>query len=535
MREGSVLSLNERFVRHLEAAAIRTTFTDDEEREAKALALAPGFDDDTLVDHTDLAFVTIDGPDSKDLDQAAYAEKRDDVFVIYYALADASYYVRPGTHLWRGAAARGASFYCPMFVSPMLPRGLSEDLISLNPNVVRRSLMFRVEVSSNGEVTQTSLVRARMRSRHKLAFSQVDDFYQNGHSPWSPEVAQSLGVMREFAHARIQRSENMGVVRFSRAATRFEKSPATDSLLVARTDQSLESENVNEQLSLLVNGVGAEFLLSQTTLQDPDVQAIYRIHAAPSEEAIANYAGLTSALAAEGRWPSSLVFLPSAETLAAFVRRLGKTAIGESEQAMLARALLRQAMLLNVRSEYSAEAGKHFGVGANPYARFSAPMREIVGIFVHKEALEALAPGHADESATRLDQSERLQIIESANRAKQVQKALNDEALRCVLDAVFEQTVATKSELDGLIMGITAAKIHVQVRTETCELDAKVYVRDLGQARANAWLEVRDAGTRLCVRDTGEVVCLLGEKARVSALGVDAKQDRWVMNLRRVT
>src|SRR4029078_8753543 len=122
---------------------------------------------------TGLPFVTIDGPSSKDLDQAIHVAREGDGYVVRYALADAACFVRPGTAVFAEALARGASFYFPGLSIPMLPRPLSEGIISLNPDGPRRALTFEVHLGSRGEILRTQLVHSRVRSRKKLAFGDV--------------------------------------------------------------------------------------------------------------------------------------------------------------------------------------------------------------------------------------------------------------------------------------------------------------------------------------------------------------------------
>src|SRR5262249_37166053 len=114
------------------------------EREVNGIVRDPGIGDASLVDLLHLPFVTIDNDDSRDLDQALAITKSSygRGYIVWYALADASFYVRPRTALFREALKRGASFYLPGLVIPMLPRRLSEGLISLNEGQPRRALVF---------------------------------------------------------------------------------------------------------------------------------------------------------------------------------------------------------------------------------------------------------------------------------------------------------------------------------------------------------------------------------------------------------
>ena len=88
----------------------------------------PGLEDPALEDRSDVPFVTVDGPGTRDLDQALFVEARAGGYSVQYAIADASYFAPAGTPLFEEALRRGASYYLPGQSVPMLPRALSEDL-----------------------------------------------------------------------------------------------------------------------------------------------------------------------------------------------------------------------------------------------------------------------------------------------------------------------------------------------------------------------------------------------------------------------
>ena len=110
--------------------------------EVQKITLSPEISDSALPDLSAIPFITIDNADSRDLDQAMHISSANHQFVLRYALADAAHFVRSGTALFQEALRRGASYYVPGFAVPMLPRVLSEDLISLNEGVLRRCLLY---------------------------------------------------------------------------------------------------------------------------------------------------------------------------------------------------------------------------------------------------------------------------------------------------------------------------------------------------------------------------------------------------------
>ena len=102
------------------------------------------------IDLRELHFVTIDGSDAKDFDDAVYCEPYENGWRLWVAIADVSHYVAPNTALDREAHNRGTSVYFPERVIPMLPETLSNELCSLKPNVDRLCMVCEMFIAGNG-------------------------------------------------------------------------------------------------------------------------------------------------------------------------------------------------------------------------------------------------------------------------------------------------------------------------------------------------------------------------------------------------
>src|SRR5690606_11551170 len=123
-------------------------------REAGSLESEPREEDKQFrADLRKLAFVTIDGEDARDFDDAVYCEKRLRGWRLWVAIADVSHYVQPGSALDEEAAVRGNSVYFPEQVVPMLPEALSNGLCSLKPHVDRLAMVCEMELSGSGKLT----------------------------------------------------------------------------------------------------------------------------------------------------------------------------------------------------------------------------------------------------------------------------------------------------------------------------------------------------------------------------------------------
>lgn len=511
----------------LAAEGLDPRFGDAVEAEAAALVAAPGLDDPALIDLEAIPFVTVDGPGTRDLDQALHLARAGTGYRVRYAIADAAHYVRPGTALFAEALRRGASFYLPGLSVPMLPRRLSEGAVSLNPDGPRRALVFDMVLDDDGRCLSTAMVRARIRSRGKLTFEEVQALLDDpASSPLAGrDFADSLLLLPVVGTLRQREAAARQVIRFHREEIRV---GVEGGAFVATVAIRHEVERYNEQLSLLCNSEGGR-LLCDAAGDDlpPATQAIYRVHPAPPDERLAELElQIAEVVALHHLDPDRWAWRATTAPLSEWVDHLPINA-PDRRLARVARALQRQAVLVNVRSVFTSEPGRHFGVGAEPYARFSAPMREIVGVFVHKEAVELL--GMAPRRPALEDAALRDLVLASANAARDRQRRLNDHTNRGVIDELLGADLALPRDdrpvRPGTIMGITGSKIHVGL--DDPPIDVKLYVADAGRA-LGLWLKPSAGGAAL-LDDRGAEVLAVGDEILLRVVRRDPARDRWVL------
>jgi ribonuclease R len=511
----------------LDAEQLDPRFAAEVEAEAGALVASPGLDDPALDDDEAIPFVTVDGPGTRDLDQALHVERDRDGYRIRYAIADAAHYVRPGTALFAEALRRGTSYYLPGLSVPMLPRSLSEGAVSLNPGVLRRALVFDMRLDAAGKPRGTALRRARIRSRAKLTFDEVQALID---APASSPLAgrayvSSLALLPVIGSLRQVDAAAREVIRFHREEIQVGLDGEAFTV-TARTRHPVERDN--EQLSLLCNAEGGRLLCEAVGGDDAAAaQAIYRVHPAPPPERLAELEQQVAEIATlHGLDPARWAWRGDTP-LASWVDALRGLA-ADARQLRIARAIERQAVMINVRSVFTPEPGRHFGVGADPYARFSSPMREIVGVFVHKEAVELL--GLAPRRPAADDDRLRDQVVDAANAARERQRRLLDHTNRRVLDHLFAADLgsrrADRPVRAGTVMGVTASKIHVAL--DAPPIDVKVYVGDAGRALGGVWLSL-SPGRAALVDPDGRPVVAVGDPIDLRVIRRDDRRDRWVL------
>lgn len=499
--------------------------------EAEHRQANPGFDDATLTPWQSLPFVTIDNPDSRDLDQALLIENtNDNGYRVRYALADAAYYVPPGSELFREAMRRGVTYYTPLLAAPMLPESLSSGLISLNPNVDRRALVFDMLLDHTGAVLNTSIVRALIQSQGKLSYESVQKFLDAddagvNHEYSTCNYALSLRLLKEIGEKLIQRARDRDVIPFNRSEAQIE---ITDAGITIAQRTRVRTEKYNEQISLLCNMQGAEMLKGLSQNND-ELQAIFRAHDAPLAGRLSSLRKLLAQVSElpglndQWRWKKD-------QSLADYVSSLPDD---EATHGKLL-AIERQILVSNQASEYRSEPGRHHALAASSYARFSSPMREIVGIFTHKELLEALgvvASDYVTESSITTDDSAlREEIIAIANQSRQTQKQINKAVEFYALQTTLESDLQTtpRPQRSAIIMGFKRDRIYLAC--DDIAVDLKVTKSDL-ETQYETTYEFSDLTGVPASSDVP--TWHLGDRVTVSTLAFNKETKRYQLNLHR--
>ncbi|MEZ4401350.1 MAG: RNB domain-containing ribonuclease [Kofleriaceae bacterium] len=499
----------------VEEAGLTVEFPAAVEAEVAGYLTDTGIDDPALTDWTDVPFVTIDGPGTRDLDQAIHVAAVKAGFRLRYAIADASYYVSPGTALHAEALRRGSTYYFPDRSVPMLPRALSEGLVSLGPDEDRRALVFDVDLDRHGTVTDFRMVRARMRSRGKLTFDEVDAYVAGtGKLPGPRPIGPSLKAIAKLGDLRIHHPDRAHMVRYRRPETTVRLAP--DGSVVLDNTPRTQIELANEQVSILCNALGAQYLQGGSA---DLVQPIYRVHEAPEPERIEAFERLVAHVAAQRGLPDDpWLYRRAADMgMAGYLEHLPTS----GPDGRLARALHRQAMLLNGRSVFDAEPRPHFGVGEQVYSRFTAPMREIVGIQCHAQAIDRLL-GKSPRTRAE-DEAIRAQVIEAGNRSRDLQRQLTREidnrVTAAILGPIAARPLAQRPRWTGTVVGLQPGKLHIALDAPPIDVRAPLF--EQGKHQGGGWLTVVDDGARLVKKD-GTLVCRLGDEVAVVAATAEA-------------
>jgi len=369
------------------------------------------------IDLRDLPLVTIDGETARDFDDAVYAESHAEGFRLIVAIADVSFYVRPGTQLDAEALRRGTSVYFPTRVIPMLPPGLSDHLCSLAPHVDRLCLAADMIVSRQGALKGARFYPAVMRSAARLTYTQAQDALLDG----KPEALAQLGelvprllplvdVYRVLHKARRHR----GALDFDAPEADFDID-ANQRIHAVTLHARVEAHKLIEECMILANVAVARELGHTKT------PTLYRVHGKPDEEKLDKLLATLTVLGIEAQIPENV----APRDIQAITRRLKGSAELPFVESLVVRSM--------PQAVYQPTNIGHFGLALGEYAHFTSPIRRYPDLVVHRtlKALVAAQDGSGveyEEQALGV-QGEELSRLEK--RADESDRYVN-AFLKCV-------------------------------------------------------------------------------------------------------
>lgn len=436
-----------------------------------AIAQADSFGDaipaDAITDRLDLRdlpFVTIDGADAKDFDDAVCAIPRGKSgWTLWVAIADVAHYVTPESTLDEEALERATSVYFPSEVIPMLPETLSNGLCSLNPHVDRLALAVSLEIAGTGRVTKYRFHEVVFQSKQRLTYEQVQgalddvgasDLDHRGlieqltqHGAFETEaVGENIGQL--FSLYRMLRAarEDRGALDFDSVEPKFEFDERGKITGVAPRAR-LETHKLIEECMLAANVAAAR------CLKKFKLPTLYRIHEGPSDERLA---ALRQFLGSMGLGLGG-----------------GETPEPHDYQALLEQAHQRpdfsliQAMILRSmqQAKYAPDPDVgHFGLSYDHYTHFTSPIRRYPDLTVHRLLKRIIHTGAQDEAGRLVrdglpDMQRMVQLGEHCSMAER----RADEASRDVGQWLKCQFMREKlgEEYQGTITGVAGFGLFI--------------------------------------------------------------------------
>ncbi|MBI6795985.1 ribonuclease R [Pseudomonas syringae pv. syringae] len=337
-------------------------------------------DKEHRVDLRHLPFVTIDGEDARDFDDAVYCEAKPGKlrlfsggWKLYVAIADVSSYVKIGSALDAESQVRGNSVYFPERVVPMLPEQLSNGLCSLNPHVDRLAMVCEMTISKTGEMTDYVFYEGIIHSHARLTYNKVSTILEQPKTAEAkslrgeygdvvPHLKQLYAMYKVLLGARHVR----GAIDFETQETRIIFGSERKIAEIRPTTRN-DAHKLIEECMLAANVATAQFLKKH------EIPALYRVHDGPPPErleklrAFLGELGLTLHKGKEGPTPKDY-------------QALLETVRDRPDYHLIQTVMLRSLS----QAVYSSDNNGHFGLNYEAYTHFTSPIRRYPDLLTHR-------------------------------------------------------------------------------------------------------------------------------------------------------
>jgi len=446
------------------------------------------------IDLREMPLITIDGETARDFDDAVYCEPQGKGWRLVVAIADVSFYVKPGDALDKDAHERGNSVYFPRRVIPMLPEALSNGLCSLNPDVERLCMVCDMQIDAKGAVKQYKFYPSVMRSKARMTYTKVYELLTEPASPLHQEygwLMPHLSHLYSLYKIMVSAREKRGAIEFDSQETIM---VFNDNGKIDRIEASTRNEahRLIEECMLAANVCASDFL---KTHEHP---ALYRIHEGPTPEkleALRTFMGEFGFGVGGGD-------TPHAKDYGNLLARIK----GRPDEQLLQTVLLRSMQ----QAVYSPDNIGHFGLAYESYTHFTSPIRRYPDLLIHR-AIKAVLNGDKYKAGDWSQLGQHCSMTE--RRADDATRDVN-AWLKCyyMQDKIGE-------DFDGTVAGVTSFGLFVAL--DGVYVEGLLHVTDLG----NDYFIYDKARHEMVGERTG-VHYRLGDRLRVKVSRVDLETSR---------
>ncbi len=497
--ESGILSVEEEAI--IRAHSLRTEFPAEVLRAADKAASRPITEED-LMERADLReelIVTVDGEDTRDIDDAISVRKMGTRFELGVHIADVSHYVPRNRTVDKEAFLRGTSIYFPDRVLPMLPPSLSNGACSLNEGEDRLTLSCLMTIDERGEVLARSVRPSVIRSRHRMTYTAVQALF-DGEEGAQAEYPDLLGFMRDAAELTLlleKARKGRGSVDLD---MREVKVLYEDGKIEVPSNERTLAHRMIEQFMVLANESVAELMTEK------GVPFVYRIHEAPAERKAEEFLGFLSAAGISADFRPDHV---SPQDYRKVLLRAENTPLS----SVVSRVMLRSMS----RACYSPQNKGHFGLASACYCHFTSPIRRYPDLVVHRIIKDALiSPAEAKKAHAAFAAEAASHSSECERNAAEAERDV--DALYLV--TYMEDKIGT--EAAAVISGVTALGLYAELENG---IDGFIPLETL-PGNMYEYDETRHllTGTRASFR--------LGQRVRIRVTGTDFGTRRVLFGLK---
>ena len=311
--------------------------------------------------------ITIDGDDTRDIDDAVSLKRRGGNFVLGVHIADVGHYVKRGSKLDGEAYNRGTSVYFPDRVLPMLPRALSNGACSLNEGEDRYALSCVMTITPEGKRIKSEIFESVINSNHRTTYKEITALIEGdeGAAEKYPDLITMCRDMKELCEALSSRRERLGNIDLSVKEAHISLDERGE-IVIPDFERTI-SEKIIEQFMISANEAVAE------RMEKAGAPFMFRVHEPPAPEKIASFLSFLSDLGISGKVSEDE---PTPKQFQAILKRVaGKPCEGAVNKVML-RTMQK--------ARYFERNLGHFGIASGCYCHFTSPIRRYPDLFIHR-------------------------------------------------------------------------------------------------------------------------------------------------------
>lgn len=319
------------------------------------------------IDLTKETIFTIDGDDTKDIDDAISIKKNNDYYELGVHIADVTYYVRPNTAIYNEAYERGTSSYLADKVLPMLPHELSNGICSLNPNVERLTISCMMKIDNSGKIFDYDIFPSVIKSSKQMTYKNVNKILIDGIIPDDyKEFKDDLIIMNELSNILRKRKIANGYLDFNIPEPKIVQDKNGKCIDILKKEQQV-GEKIIEDFMIAANETVATHIFNM------DLPFIYRIHGNPKPERIDDFLNLLKIL-------NISINTKNIDSSSRGMQKILNVLKNYKESTILNSMLLRSMQ----KAIYSTNNIGHFGLALKNYTHFTSPIRRFPDTTVHQ-------------------------------------------------------------------------------------------------------------------------------------------------------
>lgn len=385
---------------------------------------------------------TIDGDDTKDIDDAISIKKEKDNYILGVHIADVSHYVKENTALDEEAYYRATSVYLVDRVVPMLPHKLSNGICSLNPNQDRFAMSCVMKINNKGEVIDYDIFQSIIRSKIQMTYNNVNEILENNNIPLGYEnYANDLKLMNELSNILRKKMIARGYMEFDAPEAKILVDESCHPYKIELRSQRT-GEKLIENFMIVANETVSSHIFYQ------DLPSIYRVHDKPNQEKIQSFLNFLSLRGYVVTGKNKIVTVKDFQNILKQLK--------DKPDSMVLNDL---AIRSQAKAVYSDDNIGHFGLGSKCYAHFTSPIRRYPDLVLHRlvkdyssnysekviKKWEDILPSICEHTSEK--------ELDSVNCERDVEKMKKAEYMEDHIGEVY----------DGVISGITPFGVFVEL------------------------------------------------------------------------